>query len=298
MFNNQNFRFNIKIFLPIIFISMLFLVSCTKKNTIRTSKEQMDNIECITIFVHGTHTQPLTTIFKKFIYGPNALTKIMSLDHHCYIHCAMKKICEHNPKKFPIDSFYSFGWSGKLSSIARKKEANKLYFEILKLVEEVKSKKLIPKITLITHSHGGNVVLNLAKISEENHCNYYIENLVLLACPVQEETKHFIKSKFFNKIFNIYSSGDLLQILDPQGIKTRNQGKNYPIFSQRTFPNMENLKQTKIKINNQSLWHIDFILPKFLQYLSKILDKMPALDSNKKNVLNIQKNGTILVKEI
>lgn len=244
----------------------------------------------ITIFVHGTHTQPLTKLFKKYIYGPKeGICKLTELHPRCYMRYAMEVLTIANSNQFPGDHFYTFSWSGKLSSKARYEDSKLLYNQIKSLINEYSAQGKIPKITIITHSHGGNVTLNLAQNQNNNIPEFIIDKLILLACPVQCETKHLIKHKMFKKIYNIYSTVDMLQVMDPQGIKTRNKNKNYPIFSERHFDHIENLKQSAIKINNHSLWHIEFIMDKFLLILPELLKTMDTLEcsNNAKYIIKI-----------
>jgi len=56
----------------------------------------------------------------------------------------------------------------------------------------------VPKVTLISHSHGGNVALNLAAIAEKES-PLSIERLILLACPVQQETAALVDAPMFKK---------------------------------------------------------------------------------------------------
>ncbi len=60
--------------------------------------------------------------------------------------------------------YYTFGWSGLLSQSRRRKEAIRFYNA---LSEEIDRYKLLGKnvqIKILTHSHGGNLALNLAAV--------------------------------------------------------------------------------------------------------------------------------------
>ncbi len=61
--------------------------------------------------------------------------------------------------------FYTFGWTGLMSQNSRRYEAIRLYNALLNEYLRLKSEGKNPKIRLITHSHGGNLSLNLAAIS-------------------------------------------------------------------------------------------------------------------------------------
>jgi len=136
---------------------------------------------------------------------------------------------------------------------------------------------------MITHSHGGNVALYMAKIKKEFTTPITIDELILLACPVQQKTVNLIKDDLFKQIYSLYSKADLIQVLDPQGIyaiKSKLQGKKSinkrktPLFSKRRFPVQDNLKQAKIRINGRAISHLDFILKTFLRHLSEILAEL------------------------
>ncbi len=63
-------------------------------------------------------------------------------------------------------SFYTFGWSGMLSQKQRRKAAVRFYNALVCEQKLLKAQYPNLKIRLITHSHGGNVCLNLALINE------------------------------------------------------------------------------------------------------------------------------------
>ena len=62
--------------------------------------------------------------------------------------------------------FYTFGWSGLLSQKQRRIEAIKLYNALNKELQQLKAKGVKPKLRIIAHSHGGNLVANIASINE------------------------------------------------------------------------------------------------------------------------------------
>ncbi len=140
-------------------------------------------------------------------------------------------------------SYYTFGWSGLLSQTSRRQEAVALYLALSQEIESYKSQGLNPKIRIVCHSHGGNVALNLAgvhatlnnltptkpvtsksilKIAQEIlpdqqtllNQDLCIDELILLATPIQIETEEFVTSPIFKKILNVYSHNDIIQIID------------------------------------------------------------------------------------
>ncbi|KKP23849.1 MAG: hypothetical protein SZ59_C0003G0073 [candidate division TM6 bacterium GW2011_GWF2_28_16] len=62
------------------------------------------------------------------------------------------------------NNFYTFGWSGLLSQNRRRLEAVRFYNSLSEELENYKSFEKIPEIRIITHSHGGNLALNLAAV--------------------------------------------------------------------------------------------------------------------------------------
>lgn len=62
--------------------------------------------------------------------------------------------------------FYTFGWSGLLSQNRRRKEAIRFFNEIKEELVKYHKQGIHPKIRMISHSHGGNLILNLAAINK------------------------------------------------------------------------------------------------------------------------------------
>lgn len=217
-----------------------------------------------TFFIHGTYLPVVTPILhlecKQGVSHPNEYTTQDILPKIALTLSAL------DPRQFPLDSFYLFGWSGRLSPKGRKEAAYELY----------KALKQYPHpVTLICHSHGCNVALNLAAIAQEqNDTDFYIDRLILLAGPVQEVTKEYIKSPIFRSIISLYSEGDMVQIIDPQGLQNENMPENLldqPLFSQRLWPTQAHLTQARILFNGIDPWHLDFLLDVFIKFLPKIV---------------------------
>jgi len=81
-------------------------------------------------------------------------------------------MCDPTIKKNESKHYYAFGWSGLLSQEKRRREAVRFLNELSEEVARFKAKGIDPKITLLCHSHGGNVALNMglivAFLREEN----------------------------------------------------------------------------------------------------------------------------------
>src|SRR5690606_21498756 len=114
---------------------------------------------------------------------------------------------------------------------------------------------------IIAHSHGGNLALHMAKIRTAPS-PLTVKSLILLACPVQEKTMHLIDTPMFQRIYSLYSSFDLVQVLAPQLRRSdltkpyfakaskgtqKKRGYKIPSFSSRLFPQHPHVIQAKIK---------------------------------------------------
>ena len=262
-------------------IFILFLSGCSEKlarkkvfSSVSTPHvtQKAENPSSITIWIHGTRLFP-RGILENFHYAKPNINPAMELDTKYHTRTIADSLIKADPIRFPQETFYIFGWSGKLDSKERKHSARTLYKELTRINNEFKKqygKK--PIIRIITHSHGGNVALNLATIKNKNH-ELVIDELILLACPVQEETAHLTEDPLFKKIYALHSSLDLIQIIDPQHFHKK-ATKKTPLFSHRYFPPQEKITQTKIKMGKRAITHIEFILPPFLSYAPTILNEM------------------------
>lgn len=218
----------------------------------------------ITIWIHGTRgsaflptglSKSVSQVEKNICSAPKGLHKASSLDPQLNNYAIAQTLNTIDEDQFPLEHFYSFGWSGELDAQVRKEAAQELYDQLKKLMlSYVVQYAAVPKVTIITHSHGGNVALNLAGIiAQENPI--IIDRLILLACPVQKETAPFVNSELFKNIYAFYSLNDQIQILDPQmfhpikeGIKDAwnshslkpladgaKESSKRPLFSERHF---------------------------------------------------------------
>ena len=178
-------------------------------------------------------------------------------------------LCKTDPTRFNPSHFYIFGWSGKLCFIEREKAAANLYRELSDLVKSYEqTHNYTPYIRIIAHSHGGNVALNLALQPQEP--SLIIDELILLACPVQEKTKYLVENPMFKKIYALSSALDIIQIIDPQGMY-KHRGKPNTFFSKRNFPHREGLAQMKVKVDRRAITHFEFTQRPFLRLLPNIL---------------------------
>ena len=227
----------------------------------------------ITIWIHGTRLLPIS-FFKQSFYSKPGLHHYTQLESHYRQHKIAQVLIASNSTYFCPQEFYLFGWNGKLSAQERKKAALHLYEELKLLrVNYEKQYKTKPVIRIICHSHGGNIALLLAQMNDGNDNDFYVDQLILLACPVQAQTMQYAYSSVFKKIYSFYSILDLLQIADPQGLQP--EKKHYfPIFSQRLFPPHEKIEQVAITLNTRPLMHTEFVKLKFLSQIFSIIHEI------------------------
>lgn len=257
----------------------------------------------VTIFIHGTHRfqyvvpQGLKKIFDFLYCKPGLYKPIENPEQNCY-QWVLANLIKFNENLLDKEHTYLFCWSGQLSHKARVQASEELNNAITELL-----KKYLPdyeKVTfqLIAHSHGGNVILNL--VNTIHTIPYTIDTVILLAVPVQGKTEEYIEHPLFKKIYALYSSFDMMQVLDPQGlhdlelyisqfIKIRKSPtevtKKLPLFSKRNFGGN---KVFHIHITHKSrpITHIEFLLPHFLKHLSHCIARAALSNTEKKQTYN------------
>lgn len=246
----------------------LLVTSHEKKMQGKTVQEQ----PFITVWVHGTRLTP-RIIFPNFFASPDGLIKASDFDSAYHLRTIANTLSEVDSEHYPFEHIFLFGWPGELDFRARKKAAEDLSSSLKKVLHDFKEKNgFRPKLRIITHSHGGNVALNLASIPDKE--GILIDELILLACPVQQETMGYLQDPMFKNIFSLYSTTDLLQVIDPQGVYPH-KGKS-PIFSGRRFPAQDNLVQARIRMNHRSLMHVNFLLTNFIRVLPMVIETMKS----------------------
>ncbi len=159
-------------------------------------------------------------------------------------------------------------WPGTITFPSRLQAAEKLY-------NVIKTHK--GPITIIAHSHGCNVALNLAYWAEINNDETFkVERLILIAPPIQEVTKPLATDKYFKEVYTFYSSADSLQVADPQALYWESYGwtepsTKVPFFSERTFPPAPHAIQTRVLQDWQSPNHLQLMLTRFIRKLPVLL---------------------------
>lgn len=123
-----------------------------------------------------------------------------------------QSLIQHIPShRYRDITFYTFGWDGRLDGEKRKYWAEILYNDLSTELSKIKQPY---ELMIVSHSHGGNVALNLARIHEKQHKLMSVDKLVLLGTPIQSETEGLVSSLLFKKIYNLYSKDDLFQVAD------------------------------------------------------------------------------------
>lgn len=276
-----------------LFITLIVLPGCVHRRHIDKQKLYIDtenvtvksvNPPSITIWVHGTLMFYIPVYHQIFVDNSCLLpATALPKDHHFRI--IADTIAEHDPEHFPLEEFYIFGWSGKLKNKEREIAAQRLYEEILRVRKNYHEKYGIePTIRIIAHSHGGNVTLNMCNIDAAPP--FTIKSLILVACPVQEKTMHLISTPMFKRVYSLYSSFDIVQVLAPEfkWLRTTHahnpKGRKYSYklipFSARLFPIYSHLTQAKIKIDDYPISHTRFSAKKFISCLPTILQKLDS----------------------
>lgn len=245
------------------------------ENPIDQVKSEADDI--IVIWVHGTNSfQWFKKLFiHHFFYTKLGMHNISKIPANVQLSKIADTLAKADPVHFKLKNMYVFGWSGALSAEARDQAGKDLTKAVKKLVNDYRAVHggKDPKIYIITHSHGGNVALNMVHDVDIPP----ITRLIMLAAPSQELTSQKVKDTLlFEEVYSIYSSKDLMQVMDPQYIST---GRG-TTFSKRIFPHQENVVQAEVTIDGKSPRHIDFIFLPFVSYLPKIVQQMHSWREN------------------
>ncbi|HEX4068722.1 MAG TPA: hypothetical protein VHX42_01365 [Candidatus Babeliales bacterium] len=218
----------------------------------------------VTVWVHGTKpdlppflakmTKNITLLLSDDTKG---LCKIVQSETYHYPSLRAQALTTVDPIHFNAEHFYTFGWSGNLNLLARQKAAYDLFYALKDLTLTYQEQYgYTPEIILISHSHGGNVILHLAEIDDPAGFKLSISKAILLACPVQKHTTHLVSSPVFNRIYSLHSHTDMIQIADMQGLRRKEKIKR-PLFSNRHFDAHPKIAQASIRWKKCPLWNED-----------------------------------------
>lgn len=181
-----------------------------------------------------------------------------------------KHLVKSDPIRFPAEDVLMYSWAGIFNYQECERAAGRLYESLLKAKRDYQVRnKYTPKIRIITFSYGGNIALNLAKFKNPQD-GLIIDELIILAWPVQKYLVPLAKNPMFKKIFNIYSPLDIVQIIDPQGIISRDA----PLFSGRRICRASNILQAQVRINGYGRGHFGLNNKQFVSAFPMVLDEL------------------------
>lgn len=220
--------------------------------------------QTVTVWIHGTKAETvLPSAFEQFIQkmsqsfcdSKKGLHKTSGFETNNYAYTLAHALSHTSPAQFPWQNFYSFGWSGKLDPQERKNASHELFNALAELQDcHIKNYGYKPNFVLISHSHGGNVILHMAEINDPGGTQLTIAKVILLACPVQKKTTNLIAHPMFEKIYSLHSHTDLIQIADPQGLHTIKK-LSRPILSERHFETHAKMVQACVRWKQGPVFH-------------------------------------------
>lgn len=179
----------------------------------------------ITIFVHGTQIHALfkdidvRSYFPANTQSPPGLHRKQDLPKEHAIHHLLHTLESADRYQFSADGIYTFGWSGGIE-VQKRRAAGKELFDLIQALAQSYHERhgTSPHITIITHSHGGNVALHMAEQYDAT-TQYTIDRILLLACPVQELTSFYTYSPLFKKLYALHSHADRFQVMDQRSLQ-------------------------------------------------------------------------------
>ena len=148
--------------------------------------------------------------------------------------------------------YYTYGWSGLMSTNRRYQDAIDLYAGLKKELALFAQRGIKPKVRLIGYSHGGNVILNLARIRQErgNGFDFYVDELILLGVPILKETDYLVADPLFKKAYHIFSYSDRIQPLDI--FASKKLLSSHRIKKRKGFEVPDKLTQIRVKMTRLS----------------------------------------------
>lgn len=215
--------------------------------------------------------------------------------------------------------YYIFGWTGLVSQKRRRQEAVRLYNEICEEYEQYENIGIHPKIRILTHSHGGNLCLNLAAVNhiiqkisalqnlsankDENDALLELLNLIKIL-PNRESAKLKGKMKKFdylpiNRSLKVQELVLLGVPIQPETEIFCNYDffeKIYNIYSTKDYIQQIDFITTKQGFSSQR------ISPKIAQNQNKIIQARIMIDRSikkeKTSNLNLPSSETLVDKVI
>jgi pimeloyl-ACP methyl ester carboxylesterase len=147
--------------------------------------------------------------------------------------------------------YYTFGWSALMSHSARYKDSERLLAALVAEVQKMKAQGINPKIRIIGYSHGGNVCLNLAAAYDNSRPEepLHVDELILVAVPLQTETEQLVANPLFKRVYNLFSDKDRVQPID---FFSRNRFLSRKTFKNKgQFKKLEKLTQVEFKFTRK-----------------------------------------------
>jgi len=236
----------------------------------------------ITIFVHGTYIMRKILQYspcRHLMYCPQGLSLAKNLPKHYHFHQIARGCVTCDNSSYSMDQFYVFGWESEhVNDAARNKAAKKLVEQMSEVVVDYYIQyDVIPKVRLIGYSHGGNVVLHTANYLPLYADMHDVEvEAWIFGTPVQVISHDLVNSEHFSSIYSIFSKKDIVQVIDPQGLRNRKiTKKNF--WSNRTFHESSRCIQVDFMVNDQAIGHSFY--NQIFQYfpkIKKIIEEMSA----------------------
>lgn len=215
---------------------------------------------CVTIYAHGT--QPGILARHKFFYRKPGMHRIDAYKPNHHKREIGHILAKADAQTYNLEHYYIYGWSGKLS-VAERDQAAKEFLQALRIMLAQYKEQGYANVSfrIITHSHGGNVILRLPTLTDADEL--CIDELILLACPIVPETKDLHKDPMFKKVYAFYSTKDIMQVAD-----------KFAQASGHSFTPASNLVQGCISIKKKAIWHLlthaCFTTKTFLRHLPSV----------------------------
>ena len=238
---------------------------CVTKAVAKKTSAVAPSDTYITVWIHGV------SIFKPNVYN-NGLWPAHTFIENESLFGIGKDLVESDPKRFPADNVLMYSWAGKFDYGECEKASARLYDSLFNAIKEYTAQnRSSPKIRIVTFSYGGNIALNLPKFKAQGK-KLVVDELILLAWPVQKSLVSMARDPMFKRIFNVYSPLDIVQIMDPQGLCCFNP--NMPLFSSRRIKRAPNVLQAQIHINGRGCGHFGLNNRKFVSVFPLVLDEL------------------------
>ena len=112
----------------------------------------------------------------------------------------LKLLIDNGPDRFCSETFISLDGQERFHLKNGNVAARQLYQELKELREDYKKKYgKEPVIRILAHSHGGNVALLLERVKDKDDTTFAIDELILLAVPVQTHTMYYTHAPYSKK---------------------------------------------------------------------------------------------------